>query len=79
MVERKVGQKPHISTAMVRQVLKIVPVSSWWPILCEVVFEIQVALNVSVAQNIYKVYGQLKNMRFPGSCIFLVISSCNFM
>ena len=39
----------------------------------------QIALNISVAQNVYKVYGQLKSVRFPGSCIFLVISSCNFM
>jgi hypothetical protein len=38
-----------------------------------------VALNISVSQNVYKVYWQLKNVRFPGSCIFLIISSCNFM
>jgi len=40
MVERKVEQKLHISTAMFRQVLKVVPVSSWWTILCEALFEI---------------------------------------
>jgi len=53
MVERKVEQKLHSSTAMLRQVLKVVPVSSWWMILCEALFEIQVTLDSAFGSSPY--------------------------
>jgi hypothetical protein len=72
MEERKVEQKQYRFNAMLRQLVKEVPVYAYWKILCD-----GIVLNLGCIKyffdRICKVYWHLKNVKFNGSCIFLSI------